>query len=337
MTEITPLVTINCCTYNQSKYIKKCLDGFVMQKTSFKFKAIVHDDASTDGTTDIVREYAEKYPDIIFPIIEKKNVFSRRDGSLDKIMNKACNGKYVAFCEGDDYWIDPYKLQKQVDYMESHPDCVLCYSDFYKAEDGDFKCRVENTKRYREQNRRIPDSLEILFFRILEGSIDAQTMTMMYRRSSHEAIIPNKHIFMMGDIPLLLDLSQMGKLHFIDEPLAVYNIHQGSACRTPETRLRLTLSSYEMRVYYCEKYGYKIPFYIKWRYNRAYIKMIIEKGVIEPKPLYELFFSDNYIYRIHVSLIKNNEKYRCLYKKILNPLISMVDSFLYRMKTFVGR
>lgn len=332
MTETTPLVTINCCTYNQSKYIKKCLDGFVMQKTTFKFKAIVHDDASTDGTTDIVREYAEKYPDIIEPIIEKENVFSKRDGSLDRIMNKACNGKYVAFCEGDDYWIDPYKLQKQVDYMESHPDCVLCYSDFYKAEDGIFDYRVGNTQRYRKQNRNIPNSLEKLFYRILEGSIDAQTMTMLYRRSSFDSIIPNKHTFMMGDIPLLLDLSQMGKLHYIDEPQAVYNIHQGSACRTPETRLRFSLSSYEMRVYYCEKYGYKIPFYIKWRYNRAYNQMMAIKGEIAPNPMYELFFLNNILYNKHASLIKGSKRYRSFYIKVLNPLASLVESVIYRMK-----
>lgn len=120
------VVSIRCCTYNQKKYIRAALEGFVMQKTNFRFEAIVHDDASTDGTTEIIREYAEKYPDIIKPIFETENQYSKHDGSISRIMNEACTGKYIALCEGDDYWIDPLKLQKQVDYMEKHPECTLC-------------------------------------------------------------------------------------------------------------------------------------------------------------------------------------------------------------------
>lgn len=114
------MVTIRCVAYNHEPYIRECLEGFVMQKTNFRFEAIVHDDASTDGTANIIREYAEKYPDIIKPIFETENQYSKRDGSLRRIMNSHMKGKYIAMCEGDDYWIDPYKLQKQVDYLEKH-------------------------------------------------------------------------------------------------------------------------------------------------------------------------------------------------------------------------
>lgn len=120
------IVSIRCTAYNQEKYIRNTLEGFVMQKTNFRFEAIVHDDASTDGTVDIIREYTEKYPDIIKPIYEIENQYSKHDGSIRRIMNEACSGKYIALCEGDDYWIDPLKLQKQVDYMEEHSDCTLC-------------------------------------------------------------------------------------------------------------------------------------------------------------------------------------------------------------------
>ena len=120
------MVTIRCLTYNHEQYIRQCLDGFVMQKTNFRFEAIVHDDASTDGTVEIIREYAEKYPDIIKPIFETENQYSKRDGSIGRIMNEHTHGKYIAICEGDDYWTDPYKLQKQVDFLESHPDYVMC-------------------------------------------------------------------------------------------------------------------------------------------------------------------------------------------------------------------
>ncbi len=127
---LKPLVVINCVTYNHEPYIRDALDGFVMQKTNFPFVAIVHDDASTDGTAAVIREYAEKYPDIIKPIYETENQYSKRDGSLSHIMQEARNAtgaKYVAMCEGDDYWTDPLKLQKQVDFLESHADFTMCF------------------------------------------------------------------------------------------------------------------------------------------------------------------------------------------------------------------
>ncbi len=123
------MVAINCITYNHEPYIRQCLEGFVMQRTNFRFVAIVHDDASTDGTAAIIREYEEKYPDIIRPIYETENKYSKRDGSLSKIMNEAIDAthcKYVALCEGDDYWIDENKLQMQVDFLENHLDYSVC-------------------------------------------------------------------------------------------------------------------------------------------------------------------------------------------------------------------
>ena len=117
------IVAIKCLVYNHEPYLRDCLDGFVMQQTNFPFVAIVHDDASTDNSAAIIREYEEKYPDIIKPIYEAENQYSKRDGSLGRIMNAAVDAtgaKYVAMCEGDDYWTDPLKLQKQVDFMEVH-------------------------------------------------------------------------------------------------------------------------------------------------------------------------------------------------------------------------
>lgn len=124
------MVTIRCITFNQAPYIRQCLDGFVMQKTNFRFEAIVHDDASTDGTADIVREYTKKYPDIIRSIIETENQFNIGGfQQINKMIDPLIRGKYLADCEGDDYWIDPLKLQKQVDFMESHPECSLMLSN----------------------------------------------------------------------------------------------------------------------------------------------------------------------------------------------------------------
>ena len=122
-------VAINCLVFNHEPYLRECLEGFVMQQTDFPFVAIVHDDASTDHSADIIREYAAKYPDIIHPIYETENQYSKKNGTLTKIMNDAIaatGAPYIAMCEGDDYWTDPHKLQKQVDFLDTHPEYVLC-------------------------------------------------------------------------------------------------------------------------------------------------------------------------------------------------------------------
>lgn len=120
------MVSVCCLVYNHEKYLRKCLDGFVMQKTSFKFEVLIHDDASTDGSQDIIREYEEKYPDIIKPIYQTENQYSKGVKISQTFLYPKIKSKYVAFCEGDDYWCDDHKLQKQFDIMEMNSDCSMC-------------------------------------------------------------------------------------------------------------------------------------------------------------------------------------------------------------------
>lgn len=141
MKQDKPLVAIHCLVYNHEPYLRDCFEGFVMQKTNFPFVAIVHDDASTDGSVAIIREYEEKYPHIFKPIYEAENQYSKNDGSLERVMSAAIettDAKYVAMCEGDDYWMDALKLQKQVDFMEMNIDYVLCCHRYkiYNQNDG---------------------------------------------------------------------------------------------------------------------------------------------------------------------------------------------------------
>lgn len=121
-----PHVSIRCLTYNHAPYIAQAIESFLEQKTNFPFEIIVHDDASTDGTDKIVREYEKKYPKIIKPIYEKENLYSKKDGSLRRIIDSKCRGDYIALCEGDDYWCNCDKLQKQVDFLDAHPDYSAC-------------------------------------------------------------------------------------------------------------------------------------------------------------------------------------------------------------------
>lgn len=127
-------VSIICNTYNHEKYIKKALDGFVMQKTNFIYEVLIHDDASTDNTANIIREYEEAYPDIIKPIYQTENQYSKGVNITDVYHLPRLKGKYIALCEGDDYWIDSLKLQKQFDALESNSSVDICAHAAQKVE-----------------------------------------------------------------------------------------------------------------------------------------------------------------------------------------------------------
>lgn len=128
-------VSVICTAYNQEKYIRDTLDGFLLQKTNFPFEIIIHDDASTDGTAEIIREYAERYPGTIIPIYQTQNLYSQGVPFIFEYIIPKAKGKYIAYCEGDDYWIDSLKLQHQYDFMESHSDYIACGHNVIMVED----------------------------------------------------------------------------------------------------------------------------------------------------------------------------------------------------------
>lgn len=131
-------VSICCAVYNHEKYLRECLDGFISQKTNFKFEVLIHDDASTDNSASIIREYEEKYPDIIKPIYQTENQYSK-GVSIYTFLYPRAKGKYIASCEGDDYWLDENKLQSQFDIMENNSNCHLCVHAVQTIkEDGTF-------------------------------------------------------------------------------------------------------------------------------------------------------------------------------------------------------
>lgn len=121
-----PLVSIVCDTYNHAPYIRRTLDGFLSQQTEFSFEIIVHDDASSDGTADIIRSYEAAHPGLFRCVYRTENIYSKDPKILEHYVFPLARGKYIAICEGDDYWTSPNKLQKQISYMEAHPDCTLC-------------------------------------------------------------------------------------------------------------------------------------------------------------------------------------------------------------------
>ena len=213
-------VTIRCITYNQKDYIRQCLDGFVMQRTNFRFEAIVHDDASTDGTDEIVREYAEKYPDIIKPIFETENQYSKHDGSLGRIMNANTRGKYVAICEGDDYWTDPLKLQKQADFLDANPQCSLTYHACKNVFSTPCKVNCLTGENVKDFYSDVDFVIHYPF----------QTATVMYRKDILDSDLYKKAQAIgctAGDQILFLTASRLGTIEGVNEKMSVYRRHEG--------------------------------------------------------------------------------------------------------------
>jgi len=123
-----PLVHTRTMTYNHENFIRDCIEGILMQKTTFPVQVLIHDDASTDKTAEIIKEYESKYPHLIKAFYQEENSYSMPDKHKRREVFMTWRiGKYEAICEGDDYWTDPLKLQKQVDFMEENPDCSLCF------------------------------------------------------------------------------------------------------------------------------------------------------------------------------------------------------------------
>lgn len=210
------LLSIRCLVYNHEPFLRQCLDGFVMQKTNFRFEAIVHDDASTDGSAAIIGEYAEKYPDIIKPIYETENRYSKRDGSLTRIMNAACRGKYIAICEGDDYWIDPMKLQKQVDFMEKHPNYILCGTNGLILWDNGIKA-PEYFHRNFESRELLPEDVI--------GKWPFPTASLTFRRELYDIAEGFNCKIYSGDIRLILVALANGRLWSMGDVATVYRLN----------------------------------------------------------------------------------------------------------------
>ena len=176
----TPLVSICCLAYNHAQFIRKCLDGFLMQQTDFPIEILIHDDCSTDGTIEIIQEYTAKYPDLIFPLYEDENQYSRGGaGKMDLYNYRRARGKYIAYCEGDDYWTDPLKLQKQVDFMEANSDYSVCFHNFeiYDIRNNETCCSLGNDLDNKELG------IDISSHMFLQHSSLGQPLTMLYRKS----------------------------------------------------------------------------------------------------------------------------------------------------------
>lgn len=218
-----PLVSIRCLVYNHEPYLRQCLDGFVMQQTTFPFEAIVHDDASTDGSAAILREYAEKYPDIIKPIYETENQWGK--GTISKSMDAAMhpNSKYIASCEGDDYWTDPNKLQIQVDFLENHPDFSLTVHEYTEWDELKKDFRPHRIKYLQG----IDNDLTLTLDDFATGVFFTKTLTGVYRRCSLQSSKFDKYGAKF-DMTLFYALMTQGKCRLFNRVMGCYRIQPNS-------------------------------------------------------------------------------------------------------------
>lgn len=213
------MVSICCITYNHAKFIRSCLDGFLMQKTTFPIEVIIHDDASTDGTREIIEEYTRNHPGIFFPMFQTENQYSKGVRGMNAKYNfPRCSGKYIALCEGDDYWNDPLKLQQQVDFLESNEAYFITGHD---ANIVDEAGNLISESKLPEICKRDCSSIE------LQKCFFILTLSMCFRNIPELKNMPNElYEASNGDTFMISYFGQFGKYKYLPSILpATYRAH----------------------------------------------------------------------------------------------------------------
>lgn len=220
MKENLPLLSIICLTYNHEKYVRKTLEGFISQMIDFEIEIIVHDDASTDSTVLILKEYEKKYVGLFHNIYREKNYFSLGKDILGYLCSEVARGKYIAICEGDDYWIDPHKLQRQVDFLESHDEYTFTCHKYLIYKDNKHELLYANFDYLKKKNC------------LLGQDIDSskpywiQLLSLVCRRNIMNSIPLNKYSC-FRDVHLFHHLLLEGKGCCFEFIGGVYRHHQG--------------------------------------------------------------------------------------------------------------
>jgi|RhiMethySRZTD1v2_1073278.scaffolds.fasta_scaffold40432_5 glycosyltransferase involved in cell wall biosynthesis len=232
---IEPVVSVCVVTYQQAHLIGQCLDGILMQETSFPFEIILGEDESADGTREICMDYARRHPDRIRLFLRSRALSNFSAHGMTKRLNgvwtrRSARGRYVALCEGDDYWTAPDKLQKQVDFLEAHPECSMCFHNALVVKEGS----PESSQPAHANDRMLPlydvyDLLREMFI---------CTATIAFRRSALVQPPPSWWYRMpMGDWPLALLVTQNGRVGYLPDTMSVYRMHSGGIW-SPMSRYR---------------------------------------------------------------------------------------------------
>lgn len=211
-----PLVSVICDVYNHELYIKDCLEGFINQRTDFNYVVLVHDDASTDNTPLVLANYVKQYPNLFSPVFQNENKYSKGISIWKTFQFPRVKTKYVAFCEGDDYWSDSSKLQKQVDFLETHPDYSMCFHSAKKQ----YECNTISWLRCENIEDRDYSATEVFVNWIVPtASILCRSEAIEFRLK-----MSGDNRLLNGDIALILSSAMIGKIRGMHEQMSVYRV-----------------------------------------------------------------------------------------------------------------
>jgi glycosyltransferase involved in cell wall biosynthesis len=261
-----PLVSISCTTYNHEKYLSDALDSFLIQKTTFPFEIIVHDDASTDATRDIILAYHDKYPDIIKYIFQKENQYRKGGLIAPRFVFPQAKGKYIAICEGDDYWMDEHKLQKQVDFLEKNPEYVIVYTD----------CEAFNDKGLLDVN--FGGALRDLEALELKKATPIYTLTTCFRNVITD-ISCDLYSARYGDLVIWSLLGHFGKGKYLGDIIrpSRYRVHDTGihSKSSKRTKLEMGIMTYSaLHAYY-----YRLGDYVLSDFYKGKVLMLTARSI----------------------------------------------------------
>ena len=302
---IEPFVSICCLTYNHTQFIRQCIDGFMTQETNFFFEIIIHDDASTDDTANIIREYEQKFPNIVKPIYQRINQCSKGAkyfaNYLSQNFYSKARGKYIAFCEGDDYWTDPYKLQKQVEFLEKNTDYSFCFCRFKTlVHDSEILQNDNNESLFMDG----ADCVDFDFERFYLGW-HVGTQTIVFRTDLFNQINIIKYDY-FRDVHLFVELLFLGKGTCLNFFGAVYRKHAGGVYSGADNFTN-SLNGY---LIYKEIFNQnKKELFLKLKYlkfTNGYFNMLIinKQYYTAIKIAFEMFFLDKKVFLLLHKLLK---------------------------------
>lgn len=236
-----PLVSISCITFNHARYLRECFDGFLMQQTNFAFEVVIHDDASTDETKAIIEEYTQKHPTIFYPMYQTENQYSKGvRGIMAKFNFPRCRGKYIALCEGDDYWTDPSKLQKQVDFLEANEDYAICAH------------AVEEKNEITNDSHVFPDIKESKTLKIEHYLLHNYTGTcsILFYSEFYKTTPSWMQKVSFGDLAMVLTIlyRSQKKLMVLKDVMGVYRVNEGGVHGSLKKNNTSLIKAYKMHI-----------------------------------------------------------------------------------------
>ncbi|NWF49023.1 MAG: glycosyltransferase [Ignavibacteriaceae bacterium] len=325
-----PLVSIQMITYNHVSYIGQAIESVLMQKTNFPIELVIGEDCSTDGTREIVFDYAKKYPEIIRIITSEKNVGIHENGIRTLL---SCTGKYIALLEGDDYWTDPYKLQKQVDFLEANPDYGMVYTDYDILYERKNPVTLKARNKYYWGKKEPPSGN--IFEELLKGNF-IRTLTVCFRKKYFENALNQglfKNDWLQQDLIIWLEIGYYSKVKYLNKSMATYRNHQSGISRTGGSNkiINFGLNNIQIRLFFSEKYecSEQTRMILKKKYYHYLVQnILLYNGSAEAREFLKLLSETNYsdqTGRIKLLLAKNKitAKIAAIIIKSKNHLLSL--------------